>query len=381
MPRTGNKAFQALCRYLRANAASAAGVNDDMGRGEPPWLEVVAEANGQYLGPALWCALEASGDADQLPADVREFLEESARLNLLRNETIRAQCVELLEALEAIGVQPILLKGGAQLFMGDMALRARMMVDLDVLVRPAALASAAEVAANLGYRIVHEHEDWHHDYHILGRGSGEAALEFHRTVGQQRHIVSLDKAYGDACRLPLGDNAVFVLSPTDRVLHNIFHAAIQDRAHHLGRIPLRALHDLGLIRAQCAEEDIDWGHIQRTLGVAGYGNVLSAYLYMAQVFLGQSVPSGIEPGLSAHLHLLRCRVLRRSRILRRAMDLWATITHPFGRAHYEYLYGEAPNDLALLWGRLKLAGHILTKHRHKLLAKLLTEYRKLYRSG
>jgi hypothetical protein len=62
------------------------------------------------------------------------------------------------------------------------------------------------------------------------------------------------------------------------------------------------------------------------------------------------------------------------------MELWATMTHPFARVHYEYLYGRAPNDLALQWGRVKLARFILTKHRHKLLGKLAREYRKLYRS-
>ena len=40
-----------------------------------------------------------------------------------------------------------------------------------------------------------------------------------------------------------------------------------------------------------------------------------------------------------------------------------------------------PGDLALQWGRVKLARFILTKHRHKLLGKLAREYRKLYRSG
>ena len=323
-------------------------------------------------------ALEAPGLTDVLPGDVADFLQESARLNALRNEAIAAQCEALVAGLNAAGLRPILLKGGAHLYMKGTARRSRMMVDLDLLVAQGDLMAAVAVADRLGYRVVREHEAWEHDYHILGREGEIATLEFHKTVGQQRHLLSVEDAFRRAVPLATSGVEALVLDPTDRALHNIFHAAIQDRAHHLGRIPLRALHDLGLIRVQ-SDDAIDWERIAETMTAAGYGGVLPAYLHMAQELLGQPLPQAVAPGPGARAHLARCRLLRRARPLRSAMELWATITHPFARAHFEYLHGPAPSALALQRGRARLAAGILTKHRHRLVGKLAQEYRKLYR--
>lgn len=380
MIRLQDRALDLLCQCLRARTAGPAALRGTLQADARLWPQVLAAANAHYLTPALWVSLEAAGLTDVLPGDVGEFLEESARLNYQRNRAIKAQCEELVRALDAKGIQAILLKGAAQLFMSSVALRTRVMVDLDLLMRQEALPKAARVAAKLGYRVIHEHEAWQDDCRTLGRGAAEAALEFHRTVGQQRRLISVEAAYRNAGQVSVDGCTFYTLSPTDRVLHNIFHAAIQDRAHHLGKIPLRALHDLGLIREQGGAA-IDWADIRRRMDAMGYGAVLSAYFYMAQVLFGQELPPGIRPGLRARLHLARCRLLRRSRSLRRIVGIWATVTHPFARAHYEYHYGEAPNGAALLWGRIKLAGRILAKHRHRLVAKLLAEYRKLYGPG
>src|SRR5262245_20257994 len=120
------EALATLASALGPERGPAAGVRD--------WAAGLALANDHLLSPAIYAALTATGRIGELPDDVRNYLELLHRLNGERNQALRQQALELITALNAAGVEPMLIKGGLQLFRPlhrDPA--ARMIRDLDVL--------------------------------------------------------------------------------------------------------------------------------------------------------------------------------------------------------------------------------------------------------
>ena len=64
-----------------------------------------------------------------------------------------------------------------------------------------------------------------------------------------------------------------VLAPTDQVLHNILHAAVQDRGHAVGALPFKQLVILTrLVRVHGAE--VDWQEIRARMEAQGLGREL-----------------------------------------------------------------------------------------------------------
>jgi len=79
------------------------------------WTRPLALANAHLLSPALYAGLAEAGALADLPHEAREYLGLLYRLNRDRNEALRHQAIELLAALNAAGVYPLLLKGGLSL--------------------------------------------------------------------------------------------------------------------------------------------------------------------------------------------------------------------------------------------------------------------------
>jgi hypothetical protein len=100
--------------------------------GRLDWPTVILIANTELMTPALWVALRDRQLTEYLPADVCEYLSEFYRLNKTRNAHLRKQVIEAVCQLNAIDIEPLLLKGAVGLFVetfGDPG--SRVMTDLD----------------------------------------------------------------------------------------------------------------------------------------------------------------------------------------------------------------------------------------------------------
>lgn len=342
------------------------------------WAAVIELAGSLFLAPALWTALERKGLSERLPADARDFLMDAQRLNGLRNDRIRDQALELVRALNGAGIAPLLLKGGAFLFDGDRrAARERMMVDLDFLVPDGAFQESVAVAEGLDYRVVYEHQDWTHDYHPLGRPGDAASVEIHRDVGEQRSLIPADEAFRRAVPLSAEGLDLYALSPTDRVLHNVFHSQIQDRQHALDRLPLRQLHDLTLICGRPGDA-VSWPEIRAAMEREGYGHALACYLDLANRLLGVPRPPGFAPSWRTGFHYRRCLAQLRYAGLRRLVGFWGTLSHPFGRARIEYIYGSPGNPLMLAVNRARRVGALARRYRGRVFVRAKEVHRDGY---
>lgn len=333
------------------------------------------------MGPALWVSLRKNGLADFLPHDARDFLEETHRLNEARNQRIRDQAIAFLSALNHADIVPMVLKGGVYLLMPETGVLAdRMIGDIDLVSPPGASKRIARIAENLGYQTSKRSEPWSHAYATLRREGEVATIDLHEDIGMQRDLLPLAEAFDTAIQVTAGGARAYVLAPTHQVLFNIFHAAIQDRSHDLGRIPLRRLHDLCLL-SEIYGDDIDWIAVREQMTFYKQSGAFDGYLYMAHQLLGMPLPPGLKITGAARLQLWLCLLLKRRPFLRRIVNLWGTFSHPFTRARLDYLYGTRQNYLALQKLRLRVATEIIEKHRGGLFWKFLKEYQNLYRSS
>ena len=105
-------------------------------RGEVPardcdWMEIVASANRCLVTPALAASLRGKA----IPPDAGQYLALILERNTERNLRLKGQIAEAAQALNGIGVTPVMLKGAAWLLTVEHArVGERIIMDLDVMV-------------------------------------------------------------------------------------------------------------------------------------------------------------------------------------------------------------------------------------------------------
>jgi len=372
-----------LCECLspRPKDGQIEALGDRLSGDEALWQAIIRLATGAFLGPALWVALGQKGLRDSLPDDAADFLRDSFELNEQRNQNIRAEAVALLSASNKAGLVPLLLKGGGHLFLpGSRLIQGRMMGDLDFVAETGTVEQLAQVFQDMGYEVTREQEPWSHSYLHLRRKDAIAPIDLHRDVGKQRHALPIAEAFSAADLIHHDDVTLRLLMPTHQVLFNVFHAAVQDRTYQLGRLPLRALRDLSCLAEEYGSE-IDWEFVRDSMYENAYGQAFDAYLYQAHRLFGFPAPPGLTFSWRPRLHFKWCLLVRRRRFLRRVIEIWATVTHPFERAHFEYAYGHSSGFLNLQMRRARLGWSILVKHKGGLFQKFIKEYHNIYRSS
>ena len=197
---------------------------------------------------------------------LRSLLAVTDRLNVERNAALLEQMKEFAEALVGIGISPIALKGGALLLDEKVPDGSAVMLgDLDLLIQPQEVERAVGIATSLGYKAGpmvaggHSVVLWHPE-----RG---ASIDLHHDLGPQRHVLAAAEANGRAERA--GAFPVRRLSPTDRAIHNIYHAQIQNRNYRLAILSLHQLCNLGLL-IEGHGSRIDWDFVTHQFERGGY---------------------------------------------------------------------------------------------------------------
>jgi hypothetical protein len=277
-----------LCEQLRAGLLG----------GPPPgpavgmrWERLVEASSHHYVTPALaWCLQ----DRTDIPPKFRDYFAAALALNRQRNESLTADLTRMVAALNAIGVEPLLLKGAARLVDGSYPEPAlRFLGDLDVLVPADRLSAAAAALEPVGFAaaksgpIVLTH---HHLPMLIHRETGTGVeLHWRLTRPQYDAIVSPDWLWQHARSFSLGTLRVHLPDATSSAAHNVLHDQINNANYDLSRVELRQLLDIATIR-RWQENNIDWSEIDRRFCSVGMGQVLATYLEFAQSLFGQPMP-------------------------------------------------------------------------------------------
>ncbi len=282
------------------------------------WQTILDIANTQKIGPALWTALRRRGLVEYLPSKVRDDLFKLHLLNTLRNKGFRKQVIEAIRQLNSMGVEPMLLKGGASLFVETFDdPGSRVMVDLDILVPKKSAEECWNVLFTVGYLPIEDNPHFdvdyqgrHHHLRPLFRPGEYGTIEIHRDAlpNSAARILSTPMIWEQSEPVAnQSDLAMRVPSPTHRVLHNLLHSDLINQTYVRGKISLRSLHELVMMQAVYRER-IDWEIIQQLMNRGGQAQVLRASLYLAHRSFGSPMPDRMRPTLGAVAHYARTRL-------------------------------------------------------------------------
>ena len=282
-------ALTTICGDLRAGLL---GGQREVERGVP-WELIIEVSSFHYVTPTLaWCL---SDDAT-VPSDVRDYFAAMASLNSERNERMLATLARTTSILNAIDIEPVLLKGAAYLVEGiypEPGLR--ILGDIDILIPRdrGATAVAALRAAGFGEMLSdvvpppsHHHLPTLHDP-VTGTG-----VELHTDVMSRAPDAVIATSWFCEMTRPavFRDGRVRLPDPTRNLAHAIFHGEIFHSNYAAKKTQLRYLLDVAMLRKRHGPA-IDWNDIDRRFGAAGVGEVLATHLAFAAALLGQPAPT------------------------------------------------------------------------------------------
>jgi hypothetical protein len=298
--------FVLMCRLLAEPDSGPPPDDADLDRSESEWARLIYIANLHYAAPLLHDAVYARGLLARLPDDIRGYLVAIRHANAERNDDIRRQVDDFLPALNAVGIEPILLKGGAFLFADPAYGDSRMMVDVDVLVPSGVEDVAWNAMADLGYRAVDD-DDYSraHQMNAIHREGAVATIEIHRTPGPQRTLVTVDEAYADSALVSAESGRCRVMSTDHSVRHALFHGQVQDFHYWFARPQLRTLLDLRRY-IDTHGPDIDWAGVVRSFDDEGYGRVVEGTLALLHAWLGVEPPPAVPLTTRSRRYVERC---------------------------------------------------------------------------
>ncbi|MFO1057810.1 MAG: nucleotidyltransferase family protein [Dongiaceae bacterium] len=307
----------------------------ETGRLSAPWL--VRLASDHQVAPAVRGALRRLALEAALPAELVDYFDGMETLNRQRNAALRAEALAVARLLAGIGVEPVFLKGTADLLTGDRDPAERFQIDLDLLVPADQLAACARHLQEQGYLPqLHTRSPLAHHAAPLWRPGGPAWIELHHVPLAYPGTVLLPagELLARARRLGVDGVAVRVPATQDRLVHAIAHAGVTDLGMAYGRAELRLLQDLGHLGRVAG--DADWTAVRGRLARHGRGGLLDAYLIAARDLLAAPLPAPAAASRRARLLAARaCRqgghprlAAAQERLLRPPLLLGRALSHP-----------------------------------------------------
>lgn len=269
------------------------------------WPRLLEVANRAWLGPALFVALERAALLEDIPDPVRDYLELLHDRNLERNRRLRAQLIEAVGALNASGIEPVLLKGAIALFCAsETRVRCRMISDLDINVAPAQGSATKAALLELGYREMANPREF-------GRSSDVGVIELHFTP----HVRSTRYLSGEfGTSAPALERHLVkarVPTATAQAAHLIVHDMIKEGDYWQFRFNLRHLDDLAALAT--SGEGIDWHCVSETLFDRPGRAALAMQLYALRELFGVDSPPELSGGLMNKVsHAARLQAVRKN---------------------------------------------------------------------
>lgn len=239
-------------------------------RGILDWQDTRLLAWSNLLATAVWPALD-DVTRTRYAADLEGFAVAHA-LNTDRNSELRAQLERVVTRLNAVGIEPLILKGAAHLATGLWPTPgSRLVSDIDLLIEADALDaafSALEDFAGAGPQDRGHPEIIALNKHMLpvmGAG-GPAAIELHHAIyqGAATRLAPPADLLHRAKPIELGGAHARILSPTDRVLTAMMHGLAGSGTYLAPTLHMRDMLDIHFLAATHGER-IDWEWIERHL--------------------------------------------------------------------------------------------------------------------
>jgi hypothetical protein len=251
-------------------------------------------------------------DHAEAPSDVRDYFAGVRTLTGHQAKAMFIGSAEIAPALQAIGAQPVLLKGAAALSQGLYPSRGmRLMSDIDVLIADTKMRESTDTLGKLGYRVrkrrpivrdvpkedardVTASPEPYHDNPLIHEHTG-IRVELHRALSGPQFTALLPARDAIRRATPISANGMTfsVLAPTDRIVHDVMHAQLHHQGARSAIVGLRQLADLAIL-VDSFGCDIDWSDVEFRFASNGYADVLADYLAYLALLLDRRVPAQIS---------------------------------------------------------------------------------------
>lgn len=216
--------------------------------------ELFVEIGSRHLVlQSVYVNLKNAQLLNSLPPDLVECLEYIHRLNFERNEKILNQAVSIQLLLSEAEIDCIFMKGVGNLFdnlyhdSGE-----RMVYDIDVLVDNNRMLEAAELLIGKGYQTQKQFNPKAYPstmhYPILVKEGCVAGVELHRNAVRNQQQKSFgNKQIFSSKKGSLSNESIYVMSDSNKIIHNFIHSQLMHNAHYHADVSLRNLYDLLLL--------------------------------------------------------------------------------------------------------------------------------------
>jgi hypothetical protein len=281
------EAVTTVCSCLRAGLLDGERTH----QAEVNWELMIEIASFHYATTTLAACLDPGTD---VPADVRDYFAAALALNKKRNEQILSTLARVAGLLNAIDIEPVLLKGAALLVEGIYPQPSmRILGDIDILVPKdrSAEACAALKAVGFDTKWSAVSPPTHHHLPMLVDPETGTGVELHTDVISRSAdaVIATDWFCEMVRPVVFRGQRVRLPEPTRNAGHIIFHSEIFHGLYTLNKVQLRHVIDLALLRAR-HDKAIDWDELDRRFSAADAGEVLATYLHLAGELLGQAAP-------------------------------------------------------------------------------------------
>jgi hypothetical protein len=298
------------------DAETIGALADAIQQGNENWESLLYMANLHFCAPLWFVRLREDGLLPLLPNDLQTYLHHLHQANIERNEAFQFAVKEIYSELERLEIPAILLKGGATLcdnLYEDQG--ARMMGDLDLLVKPQHAQLVRRLLLQLGYK---EQPDCftgflgyfdtyipHHLPRQLKPGTPVVVeIHFLTALGQAGRVLQTDLAWKHKEIITWEGLNPAVLIPTYRLLHNTVHSLVQDKMFITSIIFLRDLAEFTYLSRRY-ESVINWREWLKKGSDQGLDREFRVYMTLAHRFMGMPIPKDVQKIYFGGFHAAR----------------------------------------------------------------------------
>ncbi len=214
------------------------------------WDAVVKLSTSNYVFPALYCNLKRVGFLHYLPQDLISSMEYITNLNEDRNKKIINQAKELNYLLLENNINPIFLKGTANLLAGIYQnIAERMVGDIDFILSKEDYTKAIDILREFGYSEVEKYKYYRPEeihYRRLQKDNNIAAIEIHKAFMDIKKY-NKEFSYNSVEKDIQSISGFSVLSNSDKLKLTIISNQINDNGFCYKSIPLRNAYDVFLL--------------------------------------------------------------------------------------------------------------------------------------
>jgi hypothetical protein len=225
------------------------------------WDLLVRQARSAHLLARLGYLFESVGILNQIPAQPRAHIKSTQTYADRFYISLQWEITCIQEALKAVDMPLVLLKGSAYFIAGNKAAKGRIFSDVDILVPENKLLEVETALIKAGWMTntfdpydQKYYRQWMHEIPPLRHLKRQTSIDVHHNILPKttRFCPDANKLLANIVKIP--EENVWVLAPEDRVLHSATHLFHGGEFEH----GFRDLSDLDLLLKEFSKQENFW---------------------------------------------------------------------------------------------------------------------------